>query len=196
MVISHTTLDYLSVRATHLASFSLPLWTVLLLSMLDTQRTSEANVSRGGTHVHLVVTTRYLPAVRGDVPVRQRPRRGVRIQHYAHLPRLAGPHLNLRPSHQPFGRLTRIYRQAEVDLRDLGTRPRTSIRNREAHSYGPGAIGRLGFHAKLGIREARVGKPVAEWEKRLDAELVVASVANAQTLAIVSDELYPGVLLW
>jgi len=40
---------------------------------------------------------------------------------------------------------------------------------------------------QLGIGEAGVGKSIPEWEERIEAELVVASIANPQFLAEVND---------
>src|SRR5207245_4942911 len=44
------------------------------------------------------------------------------------------------------------------------------------------------------VGEARVGEPVPEREERLDSELVVAAVADAEALAEAGDFLCPGVL--
>ena len=94
---------------------------VLLPGMADLKGSGEADVSRRGAHVHLVVAARYLPAVHRDVPIGQWMRCGVRVQRHAHIPGLARLQLDLRPAHQPPGRFTRACRQAEIDLGDLGT---------------------------------------------------------------------------
>src|SRR5437868_305144 len=46
---------------------------------LDTQGAGEADVPRGGTHVHHVIAMGYLPAVRVDVPRGQRTRGGIGV---------------------------------------------------------------------------------------------------------------------
>src|SRR5436309_11299963 len=105
---------------------------------------------------------------------------GVRVQRHVDLPGLARLQLDLFPAYQPFGRLARACRQAEVDLRDLGARTCTAIRELEAHLYGPGSAGRLRYHLELRVREAGVREPVAEREEWLDPQLVVAPVADSE----------------
>src|SRR6266571_9420766 len=123
-------------------------------------------------------------------------RRGVRVQRHGHLPGLARLQLDLRPTRQPSGRLARAGGQSEVDLGDLGTRPCTSIRDREAHLYGRDVVDCLRFYLQLRIREARVGEPVAERKERFDPQLVIASVTDSEAFVKVGDVLCPGVLLW
>src|SRR5437763_4303199 len=50
---------------------------------LDTQGAGEADVPRGGTHVHGVIAMGYLPAVHVDVPGGQRTRGGIGVQRHA-----------------------------------------------------------------------------------------------------------------
>src|SRR6184192_1577888 len=83
---------------------------------LDTQGAGEADVPRGGTHVHHVIAMGYLPAVRVDVPGGQRTRGGMRVQHYTDLLGLARLHLDIRPAHQSLRRFSCARWQAEVDL--------------------------------------------------------------------------------
>src|SRR5258708_16427445 len=153
---------------------------LLLLGMVNMQDASEADVPRGRHYIHLIVAAGYLPAVRGDIPIGQRTRHSLRIQRHADLSGLIWLHLDLGPAHQPFGRLVCARGQSEVNLRDLSTRTRTSIRDRTAHSYSPGAVARLGFHLELGVGEARIGESVPEREEWLDSQLVVAPVANTE----------------
>src|SRR2546425_284915 len=160
---------------------------MLLPSTVDAQGAGEADVPRGGSHVYLIVAARRLPAVRIDVPVRQRMRCGVRVQGHSNLLGLAWCQLDFRPAYQPFERLARACRQSEVHLRNLGTHTSTGIRDCEAHLHVPGAIGGLGFHLELSVGEAGVGEPVAEREERLDPALVVAPVADTEALAVGGD---------
>ncbi len=115
-------------------------------------------------------------------------RRSLRVQCYGNLPGLTRRQLDLRPAHQPLGRLADALGQAEIDLCNLGTRVSTSIGDRETHLYGSAVLGRLGYHVEPVIGEARVGEPVAEREERLDPELVVAPVTDSESLTEVSDE--------
>src|SRR5947209_8799410 len=48
-------------------------------SHLDTQGVGEVDVSRGGSHIHLVIARGDLPSVRVDVPVGQWTRGGIRV---------------------------------------------------------------------------------------------------------------------
>src|SRR6266567_7751429 len=129
----------------------------------------KADVPRGGTHVHLIVTARYLPRIDADIPIGQRTRRSVRVQHDAHFPGFAWLQFYSYPAYQPFRRLARTDRQAKIDLRDLSTRPFTDILDFKAHTYRPGAIGGFRFNLELRIREGRVGKPVAKRKEWLDS---------------------------
>ena len=124
-------------------------------------------------------------------------RRGLRVQRYSDLPCLARLQLDLRPAHQSPGRLAGAGGQAKVDLCNLGTRTCTSIREREVHLYGPCAVSRLGFHMEPVIGKARVGESIPEREERLNPELVVAPVADSESLTEVSDEVVSAsILLW
>src|SRR5437588_8393548 len=114
--------------------------------------------------------------------------RGVRVQGYSDLLGLARLQLDLCPAHQSPGRLACAGWQPQVDLRDLGSDPRSGIADGETHLDEPGAVGGLGFHLELGVGEAGVGESVAEREERLDPELVVAPVTDTETLAVVGDE--------
>ncbi len=122
-------------------------------------------------------------------------RRGLGVQRYSDLPGLARLQLDLRPAHQSPWRLAGAGGQAKVDLCNLGTHTSASIGDFETHPYGSGVLGRLGFHMELVIGKARVGESMPEREERLDPELVVAPVADSETLAVVGDEVVsPGIL--
>src|SRR5260370_18141226 len=107
-----------------------------------------------------------------------------------HINSLFLPWLYLSPGQtpEPLRRLARVCRQSEVDLCDLGTSTRTGIRDCKAHPQCSRSATRLGLHLEPGVHEAGIGEPVSEREERLDAELVVAPVADTEALAVAGNE--------